>query len=374
MKDIKKIENIKNKENEKDVTDYKNESKKNKREKVLINSVINKKIKNDKKEILCVSFNADNNYAKYLGISMLSLFEANKSFKGIDVYIMDCGISDENKKKLSKICEEYKRNIFFISMKELISGLKLNMGHKKIAIAAYARLFLSSVIPDTYDKVLYLDCDTIITDNLHKLWETNLTGFLAAGVQDTVERSAVVKIGLSQSDLYVNAGVLLANLAYWRKENIEEQFIDFIDKFKGNVPFHDQGIINGVCNKRLLILPPRYNVTSNMYSFTANTIKRIYSIKNYYLQKDLDDARENPAILHFTTGLVGRPWEENCTHPMKAAFLNALDKSPWKDEPLLPDSRRLSLKAYTFLYRHSPLFISENIYRIGNRFKELVYY
>lgn len=322
---------------------------------------------------LCVAYNADDNYAKYLGISMLSLFEANKEFKGIDVYIMDCGISDKNKEKLVKIADEYGRRIFFASMKDFISGLKLNMGHKKIASATYARLFLSSVVPETYKKVLYLDCDTIIMDNLSSLWKTDLKDFFAAGVRDTVERYAVTRIGLTKRDLYVNAGVLLVNLSAWRKHNIQKAFLDFIEKFGGNVPFHDQGIINGVCGKSIFALSPRYNVTSNMFTFTSDSIRKIYYMDSYYSEKELTEARKNPAILHFTTGLVGRPWEENCTHPKKDEFIKAAEKSPWKDDPLLPDSRRFTLKAFTFLYRHAPLFISENIYRIGNRFKEFVY-
>ena len=331
------------------------------------------KHKKELKENLCVTYNADNNYAKYLGISMLSLFETNKDFKEIDVYIMDCGISDTNKEKLLGIGDEYGRKIFFVSMKDFISGLKLNMGPKKIAIAAYARLFISSVIPDKYDKVLYLDCDTIILDNQSSLWKTDLKDFFAAGVRDTVERYAVTRIGLTKRDLYVNAGVLLVNLSAWRKHNIQKAFLDFIEKFGGNVPFHDQGIINGVCGKRIFALSPRYNVTSNMFTFTSDSIRKIYYMDSYYSEKKLTEARKNPAILHFTTGLVGRPWEENCTHPKKDEFIKAAEKSPWKDDPLLPDSRRFTLKAFTFLYRHAPLFISENIYRIGNRFKEFVY-
>ena len=38
-------------------------------------------------ETLCVAYGADDNYAKYLGISMQSLFETNKDFAGIDVFI-----------------------------------------------------------------------------------------------------------------------------------------------------------------------------------------------------------------------------------------------------------------------------------------------
>jgi len=286
---------------------------------------------------------------------------------------MDCEITEANKKKLTGIAEEYNRKIIFVNMNDYITKLKLNMGAKRTPVALYLRLFLSSVIPPTYDKVLYLDCDTIILDSLRKLWDIDMTGYMVAGVKDTVERYYFRKIGLFPSDIYINSGVLLVNLAKWREENIVRKFIEFIDTFDGNVPHHDQGVINAVCNKKKLVISPRYNVYSNMFSFSAKSIRRIYYMNDYYTQRELDIAKKHPAILHFTTGLVGRPWEEYCTHPMKDEFIKVVKQSPWNEDTPLPDSRRLSLKVFTFIYKNTPRFISETVYRIGNRVKELAH-
>jgi len=322
-------------------------------------------------EKLCVAYGADDNYAKYLGISILSLFQTNLNFKEIDVFILDCGIGDSNKDKLLGIADEYNKNIYFISMDDYVSRLNLNMGSRKIAIASYARLFLSSVIPESYNRVIYLDCDTIVLDEVTKFWNLVLNDNFIAGVRDTVDKFFLKKIGLSPDDYYVNAGILLINLDAWRREHIEEQFMDFIKKFGGNVPHHDQGTINAICQKRILIVSPEYNVTSNIFTFSARTIKRIYFMNSFYSQEELDLAKKKPVILHFTTGLVGRPWEENCTHPMKKEYIKVADRSPWKKEALLSDSRRFAVKAFAMLYKYTPLFISETVYRIGYRFTHL---
>lgn len=322
-------------------------------------------------EKLCVAYGADDNYAKYLGISILSLFQTNLNFKEIDVFILDCGIGDSNKDKLLGIADEYNKNIYFISMDDYVSRLNLNMGSRKIAIASYARLFLSSVIPESYNRVIYLDCDTIVLDEVTKFWNLVLNDNFIAGVRDTVDKFFLKKIGLSPDDYYVNAGILLINLDAWRREHIEEQFMDFIKKFGGNVPHHDQGTINAICQKRILIVSPEYNVISNIFTFSARTIKRIYFMNSFYSQEELDLAKKKPVILHFTTGLVGRPWEENCTHPMKKEYIKVADRSPWKKEALLSDSRRFAVKAFAMLYKYTPLFISETVYRIGYRFTHL---
>ncbi|NLL75933.1 MAG: glycosyltransferase family 8 protein [Clostridiales bacterium] len=316
-----------------------------------------------KEQKLCVAYAADDNYAKYLGISMLSLFRSNSIFKEIEVFVLDCGILDANKEKLKAIAEKYARVISFICMDEAVSCLNLRMGVRKISIASYARLFLASILPESCTKVLYLDCDTIVRDELTDLFNLNLEGNMVAGVQDTVDSFFLKKIGLESNEHYVNAGILLINLEGWRTARLEQQFMEFIRKFEGNVPHHDQGTINGVCRRQKLLIDPRFNVTSNFYTFSAKTIKYIYFMDSFYAQEELEAAKKNPAILHFTTGLVGRPWEEKCTHPMKEEYSKVAVTSPWKEDPLLPDSRRLSVKAFSWFYHCMPLFLSKAVYR-----------
>lgn len=323
------------------------------------------------KQKLYVAYSADDNYAKYLGISMISLFQTNKVFNEIVIFVLDCGIGDINKEKLMTIASDYNRNIQFLSMKEYMDKLELNMGSRKISIASYARLFLSSVIPKHCNKVIYLDCDTIILDELTKLWNLELKDYMLAGVRDTVDKYFLRKIGLNTDDYYVNAGIILINLDKWRATNIQQKFIDFIEEYKGNVPHHDQGTINAVCNKKILIASPVCNVTSNIYSFSAKTIRRIYFMNSFYSQEELDEAKKNPVIIHYTTGLVGRPWEDKCTHPRREDYIKAALESPWKDDNLLPDSRGFMVKAFAFLYRYTPGFLSETAYRISSWFSHI---
>ncbi|MDF2540320.1 MAG: hypothetical protein K0S47_38 [Herbinix sp.] len=316
---------------------------------------------------LKIVYSADDYYAKYLGISMISLFKTNYEFKDIKVFVLDCGIKDINKEKLKSIVNDYKREIYFMSMNTAMKRLDLHMGARKISVASYARLFLSSILPERDTKILYLDCDTIVRASLIDFWNVNLDGYMIAGVRDTVDSFFLKKIRLEPDEYYVNAGIILINLVSWRENHLEEKFIDFINKFDGNVPHHDQGTINGVCVRKKCIVSPKFNVTSIIFSFTTNTIKRIYFMDSFYSQEELDEAKKNPVILHFTTGIVGRPWEENCTHPMKEEYLNIAQISPWKDDAPLPDGRKFSVKVFSYFFQHAPLFLSETAYRLISR-------
>lgn len=314
-------------------------------------------------DILTVAYSSDDNYAKYLGASMFSLFQHNTDFAGIRVFILDCGIQNENLARLQQIAAQWQREILFIPMTDTIASLDLHLGAHKIAVSSYARLFLSQVLPQSIFKVLYLDCDTIVCDSLASLWKTDLGDAWIAGVQDTVDSYFLKVIGLDDNLPYINAGVLLINLQAWRDKDLPFLFQKIIQKFDGNVPHHDQGTINSACGVHRKVIPVRNNLTSNLYSFSSSTIKHIYFLESFYTQEEIDSAIARPAIIHFTTGLLGRPWEQNSCHPQKDAHEKAMAATPWGPQPLLPDSRYPALKAFTFFYEHCPRKLFEALYR-----------
>lgn len=314
-------------------------------------------------QTLYVTYSADDNYAKYLGASMLTLLEHNRDFARIVVFALDCGMQEESREKLRHIAAQYQREIRFIPMQDAVNSLDLHLGAHKIAVASYARLFLANVLPEECDRVLYLDCDTIVLDSLREMWNTPLGDSLIAGVQDTVDSYFLDVIGLEKTIPYFNAGILLIHLKRWREENLFSRFEEIIRRFDGNVPHHDQGTINATCAARRTLLPVRYNLTANLYSFPSSTVKQIYFLDSFYSQEEIDAAIAHPAIVHFTTGLLGRPWEENSRHPQRDAYAAAMAATPWGEQPLLPDSRYFGLKAFTFVYEHCPRRVFEACYR-----------
>ena len=317
--------------------------------------------------VLHVAYASDDRYAKFLGISLTSLLKANTSFDGIVCHVLDCGIGGENKQRLSDIAQAYQRELTFYTVDNIKERLKLQGAAFTIATASYARLFLPSLLPMDVERILYLDCDTIVADSLETMWATPLEGKYIAGVQDTVDVFFQKVIGLEPKLPYINAGVLLINLKAWREDNLQAQFAAFIQRFGGQVPHHDQGTINGVCGDKRVLLPLRYNMTSNLYSFSVHTIERIYFLEKYYSQPELDQALRMPAIVHFTSGLVGRPWEEGCEHPERARFLSAKGETEWAQEPLAPLSLNFKTRVFTLFYRCTPRPVFEAIYRfLGN--------
>ena len=186
---------------------------------------------------LSVVYSSDNNYAQHVGVSMISLFESNIEFNSIHVYLIENNISFDSKVNLKLICDKYNRIIKFIDFNKFSNKLQLNIGDS-ISVNSYARLFLSSIIDNSVDKIIYLDCDSIVNGSLCELWNKNISEYYVAGVSDTVSDNTKLQVNLDSNSPYINAGMLLINLKKWRDDDIEKNFIEFIDSYNGNVFHH----------------------------------------------------------------------------------------------------------------------------------------
>ena len=71
-------------------------------------------------EKINVIFASDNNYVPFLLISIASLLENEHNFKSVNLYILDDGISNENKGRINKLVNNYPASISFLMGLELI--------------------------------------------------------------------------------------------------------------------------------------------------------------------------------------------------------------------------------------------------------------
>lgn len=180
--------------------------------------------------MLNVSFACDDNYSPYLAICLVSLLKNNiGDFDEIEIFVLDSGIKKINKEKIRKIAHDYGADISFIHVADIEEKYNLTLNKMSVkgdfSLATYSRLFIASLLPETVDKVIYLDCDALVLGSFKEIWDLDLNNYLAAGVL-ALNCTAEVKkaIDLNEDDSYINAGMLLINLKRWRQENVENQF------------------------------------------------------------------------------------------------------------------------------------------------------
>ncbi|WP_273832014.1 glycosyltransferase family 8 protein [Guptibacillus sedimenti] len=306
---------------------------------------------------ISVVYSSDNNYAQHVGVSILSVFENNQEFENIDVYLIENNISTINKHKLQTICEKYNRKIHFVSFTQYEEKLTLKMKHS-ISINAYARLFISEIIDSSVNKVLYLDCDSIVNGNLTELWSTDISNYHAAGVLDTVSEETKLRVNVNAKSPYINSGMLLINLAKWRGEAINKKFIDFIESYNGDVFHHDQGVINGVLSEKILILHPKYNAMTPFFTLKRSQITNYYGIEEFYSEAELIEARTSPVFIHFTPAFLTRPWVKGSKHPLASNYKKYLEMTPWNGVRFIDDNRNINEKFVSFLFNKLPFKVA----------------
>lgn len=300
---------------------------------------------------LHIALASDNNYAEFVAIVLTSLFATNKNFKKISVHLLSNEIKSQIINRLDDLVKTNGGELFVYDFSDIKTRLNIKVPDT-IAISAYSRLFLAEIIPNKVDKILYVDCDTIINDNLMELWNIPLENNYIGGVLDTLpDDNSKTLIGLSFGDEYINSGVILINLEKWRKDNIQQKFINFLLKHSGNVHHHDQGIINAVCQNKL-ILHPKYNLTSTYLSHPYLLLAKTNI--PFYSHRDVEEAIANPIIIHYTEGFYNRPWIANSKHPLANIFEKYWNLTNWGEIIYRPDKRSVAVKILSWSFLNLP--------------------
>ena len=308
-----------------------------------------------------IVYASDDNFAEIMGVSMLSLFENNKNESEIVVYILDSDIKDDNHEKLESLANQYGRQLVFVSTKN-VSGQLNSVKQDRGGASQFARLFLSKLLPDTCERVLYMDCDTIIRHPLEDLYETDFEGKIVCGVMDCISKQHRARLGLKENSTYINSGMMLIDLCSWRDQHIEEKIETVIKKFNGCVPYADQGIVNLALQNRIKCVHPKYNCISVYTAFSFNDLLEYRQPSACISSAEIEEAKKDPVVAHFVTLFcISRPWMKNSRGPFFDDWRFYKQMSPWKSAPERIERKGRVQKISGVLYKYAPRGVSLTI-------------
>lgn len=300
-----------------------------------------------------VIYSTDENYAKICLTSIFSLLESNKDVEKLKIYIIDNRIENETKRRIKSIIHKYNREIYFLSCEEICKDLKKN---NNFPVSAYARLFIQDYVKE--DKIIYIDADTAIRKNIECLWKKDLKENLVAGVEDPLPGYLKETIQMDKEDRYINSGILVINLKKWREIDFKRKVLKYVENHNYNVVHHDQGVINGLCKGKILYLEPQFNLMPEMIMMTEKQLKKLYKLREFYTEEQLEIARKDPYIVHYISKFYNRPWFEECTHPYKSDFqkyyMDKLKSNPFNKK----------VKARKFVFDYFPFVVYNNMEKI----------
>ena len=211
-----------------------------------------------------VFFSTDDNYVPFLDVAMSSLIEnASRDYR-YRIIVLNTGLSAESQARIL----EREQEGFAIEFADISAELEGIMERFKnvyhFSIVTYYRLFIASLFPQ-YDKIVYLDCDMVVTGDISKLYFTNMNGaIIAAAPEQYVRHTPAFRLYAEKAlgvdpDGYVNAGVLVMDLRQFRRHRIEEKFVDLITRFDFDLLDPDQAYLNYLCDGYIHVLPNGWN-------------------------------------------------------------------------------------------------------------------
>lgn len=261
-----------------------------------------------------VCFASDASYARPLAVAMASILRHRSADDELAFFVIDGGVSEADKAILRGMARKGGATLTFLALEqEMFDDAPIQTvegGVSHISPAAYYRLCLPSLLPQE-EKVIYLDCDLICRASLAPLLALDMEGDWVRGVQDIDAACHRRRLGLRR---YVCSGVLLLDLAAWRRERVERRCLDFLRTSPERIVLHDQDVINVVCQGHLGYLDKTWNAQA-----CATRLGRM---------SGFNELGKRAAVVHFIGSR--KPWQAGCTHPFRAEYFRYLRLTPYR--------------------------------------------
>ncbi|MBD0344735.1 MAG: glycosyltransferase family 8 protein [Coleofasciculus sp. Co-bin14] len=269
---------------------------------------------------------ADENYAIPLAVTLRSVLLNLKNKPKIALFIIDGGISQRNKRRIFKSLDSQQVDLTWVTPDErLIQNLKVE---RYLTIVTYYRLLIPQIVPQHFNKAIYLDSDMVVKGDLEQLWNIDIGDNYVLAVQDDNQRFIWMsgglrnynELGINPNLKYFNAGMLVINLEKWRADNIPLKVVEYLERNKEYVRDHDQDGLNGVLVGKWGELHPRWNQMPRIYTYASWQ-------DSPYDEQQYNELLHEPYIIHYTT--PPKPWQQDCPHPATDLFFQYLDQTAW---------------------------------------------
>lgn len=211
-----------------------------------------------------IFFAVDDEYIPFLSVAIKSLVDNASDKNKYVIRVLCTNVNEENKNNIKKY-EKNNISIDFVDLTHYIKTIENKLYTRDyFSLTTYFRLFLPELYPQ-YDKVLYLDSDIVILDDIAKLYNIELGANLVGGAPDDVMQSidvfknyAELVVGVKDYRTYFNAGILLMNLKELRGFKFQEKFTYLLETVKFSVA-QDQDYLNRLCKGRVTLLDKNWN-------------------------------------------------------------------------------------------------------------------
>jgi len=252
-------------------------------------------------------------YAPYMAITIQSIITQATVGNNYDIIVLNREISIEDKDKIAQLAAQSTNvNIRYIDIASKLADLHYNY-REGYAPESFYRVLLPYLLSH-YDKVLYLDSDVIVLKDVAELYQTDIEGFLAGAVRDPDGIKCYFQnyhnrqlymdqvLQLSDPTDYFQSGVMLMNLAEFRKQYTLEELVK--RACDPEIIWGDQDVLNILCRGRVKYLDPSWNTIVDGY---GGRVRDVREWAPDWIYEGYMEARKEPKIVHYA-GV--QPWKD----------------------------------------------------------------
>ena len=249
----------------------------------------------------------DARYMAPFEVTVLSALDHLPADREVDWHVLCPGMTEQQRLTVSKLAGSRPVRFHWRPVPDDALSRYPVRGH--FVPMVYARLLAPDILPGNVDRLLYLDADLLVLDDISKLWALPLEGNLVAAVQDMAVPHVSSPMGLRRFEElgiepgapYFNAGVYLADLGAWREQGVTRKTLAYLDRYHDDVNLLDQDALNAVLHGRWQRLDVRWNLIASL------------AARGHYRPRGIDsreyrNALAHPGIVHFA-GLL-KPWAQ----------------------------------------------------------------
>jgi len=246
-------------------------------------------------------------YLPYLNVTIQSMIDRSTEDNNYDIVVLYERISIEDKKKTRSLIEE--RNNFSIRFIDVGEWLKQYADtlptDERWGPIIYARLILPDLMRN-YERVVYIDADTILMEDIAKLHNYDFNGNLLCAVRDTgmlawyhmpgnpEKRYIDEVLKLKRPDDYFNSGVIVFNIPLFR-EQFSTKFL-FEYAASRDWKWKDQDVFMTLCDGRIGLVEQKWNV---LVSWFRDEVDLLEDAALRLLKEEYLEALKEPKLVHF---------------------------------------------------------------------------
>jgi len=296
--------------------------------------------------IVLAVYDPKGTYSQHAGVVMLSIFEHTDNLVCIHI-LHDETLTERNRSFLTETAENFAQKVEFHDVSTHVGRLGdeiiQHAQGTKYSVGMMFRLLIPEALP--LEKVIYLDCDIVVSMDIRELWDIPLDDFSIAGVRDVANESGL-KLELSKfyrwklidcdPKTYINSGVMLMNLTRIRQKfGLTEQYPLWFNQYKHLAHTPDQDFINWRFLDDIKLIDNKFNNYCGRNVYPGGSIMHAIKIKPW---KGIDNSDIDRL---YWTSYLKTPWGRLAPEKVVDTLLSFVRDSPYMHRKTAQCFRRI---------------------------------